>query len=252
MIEAATAIIELGGLRLLTDPAFDSPRDHPVAPGRVLTRTAPPPLRPEEVGPVDAVLLSHDQHPDNLDESGRAFLDRVPLVLTTVAGAGRLGGAARALPPWEHHDLARPDGGALRVTRVPALHGPEGCEPVVGEVAGFVLTGDGLPTVYVSGDNASLDAVREVAGRFAPVDVAVLFAGAARTAVLGGALLTLDSAGAAEAARILGARHVVPVHFDGWKHFTEGADALDEAFGRAGLRDRLTLLAPGASVALPR
>ncbi|MBA8948994.1 hypothetical protein HNR61_000592 [Actinomadura namibiensis] len=29
-------------------------------------------------------------------------------------------------------------------------------------------------------------------------------------------------------------------------------DALDEAFGHAGLRDRLTPLAPGASVAPPR
>jgi CspA family cold shock protein len=40
---------------------------------------------------------------------------------------------------------------------VPALHGPEGSEHLVGEVTGFVLAGPGLPTVYVSGDNASLD-----------------------------------------------------------------------------------------------
>ncbi|MFC4911396.1 MBL fold metallo-hydrolase [Actinomadura gamaensis] len=242
-----TAILELGGLRLLTDPAFDEPRDYPIG-DRRLTKTAPTALAPDEVEPIDAVLLSHDQHPDNLDESGRAFLARVPLVLTTVAGAERIG--ATPVPLWEHHDIPRPGGGTLRVTRVPALHGPEGAEPVTGEVAGFVLTGEDLPTVYVSGDNASLDVVREVGDRFPVIDVAVLFAGAARTPLFDGALLTLDSAGAAEATRLLGARHAVPLHFDSWAHFTEGGEELTKAFAEAGLTDRLTLLAPGDSAEL--
>jgi L-ascorbate metabolism protein UlaG (beta-lactamase superfamily) len=131
----------------------------------------------------------------------------------------------------------------LRVTRVPALHGPEGSEPIVGEVAGFVLSGDGIPTVYVSGDNASLNLVTQIAERFA-IDVAILFAGAAKTALVDG-YLTLTSAQTAEAAQILGASHVVPLHFDSWRHFTEGADELANAFADAGLTDRLTLLQPG-------
>jgi L-ascorbate metabolism protein UlaG (beta-lactamase superfamily) len=199
----------------------------------------------EEIGPVDAVLLSHDQHPDNLDSLGRELLGRVPLVLTTASGAGRLGGAARALPSWEDVGLRRPDGGALRVTGVPALHGPPGSEAAVGEVTGFVLAGEGLPTVYVSGDNASLEVVREIARRVAPVDVAVLFAGAAKTPLLGDALLTLDGRLAAEAAAALGARRVVPLHVDGWRHYSEDATAVRDAFARAGLGDRLVLLAPG-------
>ncbi|GIH64312.1 hypothetical protein Msi02_51290 [Microbispora siamensis] len=172
-----------------------------------------------------------------------------PRSLTTAGAADRLGGTTRAVPVWEHVDLPRPDGSALRVTRVPALHGPEGSEPIVGEVAGFVLSGRGIPTVYVSGDNASLDIVARITERFA-IDVAILFAGAAKTALLGDAYLTLTSAQAAEAARILGASHVVPLHFDGWRHFTEGADALAEAFAQAGLTDRLTLLPPGRHAAL--
>lgn len=244
-----TAILEIGGLRLLTDPTFDPPREYVTGPGRVLVKTAPTALTPAEIGPVDAVLLSHDQHRDNLDVSGRDYLGRVPLVLTTASAAGRLGGATRAVPVWEHVDLPRPGGSTLRVTRVPALHGPEGSEPVVGEVAGFVLSGHGTPTVYVSGDNASLDLVAQIAERFA-VDVAILFAGAAKTALLGDAYLTLTSAQTAEAARILGASHVVPLHFDSWRHFTEGADALAKAFAQAGLTDRLTLLHPGRHTVL--
>ncbi|MEV5322590.1 MBL fold metallo-hydrolase [Nonomuraea sp. N2-4H] len=244
-----TAILEVGGLRLLTDPTFDPPGSYEVAPGRVLTKTAPTALTPGEVGPIDAVLLSHDQHKDNLDDGGRDYLKGVPIVLTTASAADRLGGATRAVPVWEHVDLPRRGGGSLRVTRVPALHGPEGSEPVVGEVAGFVLSGEGLPTVYVSGDNASLGHVTEIAGRF-PVDVAVLFAGAARTALLDGANLTLTSAQAAEAARILDAPHVVPLHFEGWGHFSEGAGTLEDAFAAAGLADRLTLLRAGMSTTL--
>jgi L-ascorbate metabolism protein UlaG (beta-lactamase superfamily) len=236
-----TALIEFGGLRLLTDPAFDAPGDYPRGNGNLLTKTAPASVDPAELDPIDVVLLSHDQHPDNLDHSGRALLTRIPLVLTTRGGAERLGGSARGLSPWESVDLPRPDGGTVTVTATPAQHGPEGCEPVTGEVVGFVLTAADLPTVYVSGDNASLAVVEEIAGRVGPVDTAVLFAGAARTALFDGALLTLDSAQAAEAAAILDARRVVPVHFDSWAHFTEGRGILVDAFAAAGLSDRLQL-----------
>ncbi|MFF9060259.1 MBL fold metallo-hydrolase [Streptomyces sp. NPDC014882] len=237
-----TALFEYGGLRFLTDPTFDGPGDYP-SQGPTLTKTAPSTAAPADLGPVDVVLLSHDEHADNLDRSGRALLADVPLTLTTPGGARRLGGKAEGLADWESVELDRPGGGTVTVTGVPAVHGPgarEEVEPLTGEVVGFVLTGAGLPTVYVSGDNASLDAVEEVAARFAPVDTALLFAGAPRFPVLfGGGLLVLDSAQAAEAARTLGARRVVPVHCDGWAHFTEGRDELEAAFEAAGLADRL-------------
>ena len=235
-----TALLEYGGLRILTDPTFDAPGDYPLG-DLVLTKTAPASIDPADLGSVDAVLLSHDEHPDNLDNSGRAFLADVPLVLTTGSGAGRLGGNARGLAPWETVELPRPDGGTVTVTATPAQHGPTGCEPVTGEVIGFVLSAADLPTVYISGDNASLDLVREIGERVGGVDTAVLFVGAVRTPFFDGALLTIDSAQAAEAATILGARRVVPVHCDSWGHFTESRDDVVAAFAAAGLSDRLQL-----------
>ena len=205
---------------------------------------------PDEVGPIDAVLLSHDQHVDNLDAAGRAFLTDVPLVLTTAGAAKRLGGATMPLAHWQHLDMPRPDTGMLRVMGVPAQHGPDGTEHLTGEVAGFVLSGDDLPTVYVSGDNASLDVVRTIAKRIGRVDIAVLFVGGAQSPLLGEVYLTFNSEMAAEATRILGASHVVPIHFDDWKHFTEGADSLQSAFSKAGSANRLSLLRSGDSVAL--
>ncbi|SEN38232.1 hypothetical protein SAMN05216267_1004225 [Actinacidiphila rubida] len=65
-----------------------------------------------------------------------------------------------------------------------------------------------------------------------------------------GAPLTLTSAQAAQAAEILGARRVVPLHFEHWGHFTQDGDSLEAAFAAAGLGDRLHRLRPGESAAL--
>jgi L-ascorbate metabolism protein UlaG (beta-lactamase superfamily) len=72
LIGGPTTLLEIGGLRLLTDPAFDA--RGPVPSGdRTLMKTTGPAVAAEEVGPIDAVLLSHDQHDGNLDRSGRAL-----------------------------------------------------------------------------------------------------------------------------------------------------------------------------------
>jgi L-ascorbate metabolism protein UlaG (beta-lactamase superfamily) len=243
-----TALLAIGGVRLLTDPTFDPPGDYPRG-DRVLTKLAGPAVQPEDLGSVDAVLLSHDQHPDNLDRKGQEMLADVPVVLSTSSAQRRLGGSVRALPTWDVIELPRPDGrGSLRITGVPAQHGPDGSEHLVGEVTGFVLGGEGLPTVYVSGDNASLDVVRAIAERVGSVDVAILFAGAAQTPLVPGGPLTLTSHDAVDAARILHAREVVPLHFEGWAHFTQGPDTLVAEFDRAGLSGLLHMLGAGASI----
>jgi L-ascorbate metabolism protein UlaG (beta-lactamase superfamily) len=244
----ATAVLGYAGLRLLTDPTFDAPRDFDSA-GVTLSKLAPPALGPDEVGDVDVVLLSHDHHPDNLDEAGRAFLPRARRVLTTVKGAERLGGGATGLEPWQSVELDAPSGRAVAVTAVPAQHGPDGSEPYTGPVIGFLLAAEGEPRVYVSGDNASLDVVRAIAERGGPIDVAVLFAGGASIPErFDGAPLTLTAADAAEAARLLGARAVVPVHVDGWRHFGDDEAATRAAFAAAGLEDRLVAPEHGAAV----
>ncbi|MEV0227625.1 MBL fold metallo-hydrolase [Streptomyces sp. NPDC050704] len=237
-----TTLIEYGGLRFVTDPTFDPPGEYslPLPGDHKLVKTDPSPVTAADLGPVDAVLLSHDTHDDNLDDAGRAFLPGTPVVFTTVSGAGRLGGNAHGLAFWETAELWRPDGGTVTVTGVPARHGPVGCEPVTGDVIGFMLTSHDLPSVYVSGDNAALEHVTDIAEKFAPVDTAVLFLGGARMSfAFDGALLTLDSAQGAEAVKLLGARRVVPAHFDSWAHFQEGRTEIETAFSEAGLADRL-------------
>ena len=245
LVGGPTAVFEYAGLRWLTDPTFSAPGEY--AGG--LVKTTGPAVASEELGPVDAVLVSHDHHSDNLDPAGRELVLHAARAFTTKAGAERLGGDIEGLDPWDAVTLDRPDGGSVTLTAVPALHGPPGCEDITGPVIGFVLSGEDLQTVYVSGDNASLDVVREIAARFGPVDVAILFAGAVQiTTRFDGAYLTLSSDRTAEAAIILGARVVIPLHFEGWTHFTQGADELHAAFAGNGVAERLRLLERGEVV----
>jgi L-ascorbate metabolism protein UlaG (beta-lactamase superfamily) len=247
LVGGPTAVLEYGGLRLLTDPTFSAPGEY--AGG--LVKTTGPALAAGEVGAIDVGLVSHDHHADNLDPAGRELLAEIARVFTTKAGAERLGGTVAGLDPWETATLDRPGGGSVTLTALPALHGPIGSEAVTGPVIGFLLSGDGLATVYVSGDNASLDVVREIAARVGPVDVAILFAGAVQIARrFDGAYLTLSSDRAAEAALILDAPVAIPLHFEGWAHFTQGADALRAAFHGNGVADRLRLIEPGGAVEL--
>lgn len=117
---------------------------------------------------------------------------------------------------------------------------------------GFVLSGAGLPTVYVSGDNASLDVVSAVRAAHGPIHAAVLFAGGAQVPELWGerVLLTFDAHGAARAAALLSDAVIVPIHQEGWAHFTSPPSALAAAFSEAGLSDRLRLPLPGDDVAI--
>ncbi|TQF74948.1 MBL fold metallo-hydrolase [Rhodococcus spelaei] len=241
LVGGPTLHLEIGGLSILTDPTFDEPGSYP---GPVtLTKLAPAALTPDALGHIDLVLLSHDQHADNLDDAGRRLLARVETVLSTPEAAGRLPGVV-GLDPWQRTTVTGSDGRTVDVTAVPALHGPAGCEPFSGTVTGFVVSGNGILTVYVSGDNASVELTREIGDRLGPIDVAVLFAGAADVGRFD-TPVTLSSADAVEVARILDGAVVIPVHTDGWAHFTEGADRLAEAFDAAGLRDRVRIPVPG-------
>ncbi|GAA0724323.1 MBL fold metallo-hydrolase [Dokdonella soli] len=246
-IGGPTALIEIAGLRILTDPTFDPPGGEYQAAAYSLFKTQDPAITRASVGHVDVVLLSHDHHFDNLDTSGRAMLSDVATVLTTQAGAERLGAPTRGLVPWQTHELALPDGGTLRITATPARHGPVDGDR--GPVIGFVLQRLEDPsseTIYVSGDTVWYDGVAEVARRF-PVTVAVLNMGAAHVAVAGPSHLTFTATEGVEFTRAFPTAIVVPLHYEGWAHFSESRREIDDAFRASGLDARLRWLQPGAA-----
>lgn len=243
-IGGPTAIIEFAGLRFLTDPTLDpAGTDYPT-PVYTLHKTQDPAVVSAALGKVDAVLLSHDHHFDNLDHAGRASLSKAGATYTTTAGAARIGAGAFGLDPWESVELSSPTGQSIRLMATPARHGPDGGDrgPVIGFVLESTVSSD--PVVYVSGDTVWYDGVAEVGQRFG-VDVAMLNMGAAMVAVAGPHALTFTADDGVTLAKAWPDTIIVPLHFEGWTHFTQGAAEVRRAFDAAGLSDRLRWPVPG-------
>lgn len=243
LIGGPTVLLEYAGLAFLTDPTFDPP-------GQVgnLTKLEGPAMSRRDVGAVDVVLLSHDEHEDNLDVSGRAFLDDVPHVLTTPSGGSRIG-RAQGMRRWDQAII--PGGAApVTITAVPARHGPRVIKHLTGQVTGFVLQAEGWPTVYISGDNSSVKKATQVAERFPDVAIAIVFAGGAKVDRFGDVLLTADAERTSRIGALWPDAAVYPVHIDGWAHFAQPRAALAAWFDEAGLRDSISLLDKGVRTSL--
>lgn len=245
LIGGPTALIEIDGFRLLTDPTFDAPGSYQL-PHVKLEKLSGPALALDTIGDIDAVLLSHDQHSDNLDESGKHFLPRAKRVLTTEVGAKRLGGHTEGLAPWASTALSK-NGRSLTITATPARHGPAGIEPLAGDVIGFVLAPQEGRPIYISGDTVWYDGVAEVAQRF-KAGLVVPFAGAAQTR--GPFHLTMDTNDTIETARAFADAMIVPLHTDGWAHFKQNANDLRVSFDALGFGPRLKILEPGAKTVI--
>jgi L-ascorbate metabolism protein UlaG (beta-lactamase superfamily) len=244
LVGGPTAILEYGGLRWLTDPALSPPGEY-----SGLTKLTGPALDITEHDPIDVVLLSHHHHSDNLDPAGREFLPSAGRVLSTTKAAEELGGNVIAMDPWAEVEIESPGGGSVKVTALHAQHGPDGTDHITGPVLGFLLSAPGAEAVYVSGDNASRAVVRAIVERTGEIPIAVLNAGAVQISRrFDRAYLTLSADHAADVAQILGARVVIPLHFEGWTHFTQGARELEAAFAGNGIRDRLVMLERGQRV----
>jgi|KBSMisStaDraftv2_1062788.scaffolds.fasta_scaffold00129_18 L-ascorbate metabolism protein UlaG (beta-lactamase superfamily) len=237
-IGGPTLLLELGGLRFLTDPSFD-PKDTLYDTGiYVLHKLDDPIITTKAIGTIDFVLLTHDHHFDNLDREGRKMLSHAKAVYTTLVGAGRLDGNAIGLKTWETIEFSTPDGRTLLLTGTPCRHGPVGGDR--GPVTGFILQFKEDPgnAIYITGDTVLYEGVEEVARRF-QVKMLILFLGAAVVSQVGPAHLTMTVEEGIQAARLFSDAIIVPMHFEGWAHFTESKSEIEEQFGRAGLLNRL-------------
>lgn len=252
-ISGPTALIEVAGWRLLTDPTFDPPGGkYRFGWGTSSVKQTAPSIPADQIGPIDAVLLSHDHHDDNLDAAGRALLPDAGVVVTTAPGAKRLAGfaAARGLEPWATTTLQAEGKLTLKVTATPCRHGPPLSHPIVGDVIGFALEWDGAPgALWISGDTVLYDGVREVAQRI-DVDIAIVHLGGVQFPVSGPLRYTMTGADAVELLGQISPRVAIPLHYEGWKHFRQQRDGVEAAFAAApgDLQERITWLPLGAPV----
>jgi L-ascorbate metabolism protein UlaG (beta-lactamase superfamily) len=196
----ATVLVEMNGVRILTDPVLR----HRV--GWLRNRHRTP--QPEWVRDVDAVLISH-LHLDHMDPPSLKLLGPATRLIVP-AGAGRV---FRGLG-FDRVEELRPEGftsvGGVTISGTPALHtgqrfpgGPDA------DCLGFLLRGD--YHVYFAGDTALFPGMEDLGGPAAdPLDLALLpvWGWGPR---LGENHLTPESA--AESLSLLRPRRVVPIHW---------------------------------------
>ncbi len=235
----ATVLIDLDGVRIVTDPVLRDRVFH-------LRRIARP-VSPAGLGRVDAILVSHG-HWDHLDLPSLRSFDRSQRV---VAPRG-LGPLLRKLSFSDVTELGvgeQVSVGALGVLATPAEHdgrrGPLGARA---EALGFVVSGS--QRVYFAGDTDLFEGMEAIGG---DLDVALIpVAGWGKKLGPG----HLDAAGAAEAARVLQPRIAVPIHWGTFRPVSERREVghpEQEFQARASERApavEVRILQPGATLEL--
>src|SRR3954451_12293655 len=158
-IGTATTVLRLGPFTLLTDPNFLHRGDRAyLGKGLWSRRLTEPSCQPDELPPLDGVLLSH-LHGAHFDRVARRGLDHeLPVVTMTQAGKRlRKWGfeQAQGLETWQSWEIDR-DGYGLRVTAVPGTHAPGPARallpPVMGSVLELERPGEPVFRTYISGD----------------------------------------------------------------------------------------------------
>ncbi|MGE4425139.1 MAG: MBL fold metallo-hydrolase [Solirubrobacteraceae bacterium] len=243
-----TVLIEVGGWRILTDPTFDPPgKRYFFGWGTASKKLQGPAVAFADLEPIDAVLLSHDHHGDNLDPTGRDLLPRMGRIITTAPGAKRLGGGALGLQPWETTTLAADGKEQIEITATPCRHGPPGSKPIVGEVVGFALkwAGQEHGVLWITGDTVLYDGVREVPKKLDVGTVIVHMGGVTFPWLSGPLRYTMNAQEAVELCGELDPTTIVPLHFEGWKHFRQGRSKAEAILGASPVADRVRWLAPG-------
>jgi L-ascorbate metabolism protein UlaG (beta-lactamase superfamily) len=239
----ATVLVQLEDRFLLTDPVFTT------AVGQFSQRLVEPGIAVQDVPRVDAVVISH-MHFDHLSQGSLGLLEDRLRVVYVPRGAmvyvppGPFD--ARELGRWASHTV---DG--LRVTAVPVEHvgwryGADAAW-MTESFTGYVVEHRGV-TVYFGGDTAyAPELFQETARRFPHIDLALLPIGPIHPrAVM--ARRHLDPEEALRAFELLGARWMVPIHFD---TFVNSQDApgearrvLLEAMARRGVGDDRVAVLP--------
>jgi L-ascorbate metabolism protein UlaG (beta-lactamase superfamily) len=236
-----TAILEIGGLRIMTDPTLDPPGVY--YSGLLVHEKLKGPAN-VDIGKIDMVLLSHDQHYDNLDYGGRELLQKVTMSYSTMAAAARMQGTMIGLTTWQTEVVKAPDGTEILITSTPARHGPAAIEALQGDVTGFLLTVKGAHDleIYITGDTTYYEGVAEVAKEYHPQFV-FLFAGAAQ--VRGPFNVTMGTNDAMDTAIAFPSATIIPLHYEGWKHYTQNEKDIKKSYEVLGIDQRLKILEAG-------
>ncbi|RCW44696.1 L-ascorbate metabolism protein UlaG (beta-lactamase superfamily) [Halopolyspora algeriensis] len=255
-IGTATVLLRLGSVTLLTDPNFLHRGERAyLGYGLFAKRCTEPAWGIEQLPELDAVVLSH-MHGDHFDRRARRGLARETPVLTTPHAARRLSkwgfSEAQGLHPWQAETLQR-GSEHVRVTAVPAQHGPAGFHrllpPVMGSIVDYVRDGSTELRLYITGDTLFRSALWEIPQRFPDIDAMIVHLGGTRIL---GVLVTMDGRQGAGLVRAMRPSTALPVHFDDYTVFRSSPEEFRRECERYSARSRIRTISRGEEVELPQ
>jgi L-ascorbate metabolism protein UlaG (beta-lactamase superfamily) len=238
----STVLVEIDGLRILTDPVWGE------VPMPVTwlgpKRWYPPPLRLDELPPIDLVVISHD-HYDHLDEpTMRAIRDWDAAFVAPLGVGAHL--AYWGIPEekiteldwWESRELE-----GVEVTCTPARHasGRHVLDQNATLWAGYAFVGD-EHRVFFSGDTGLFPGMNDIGEKLGPFDLTMIEVGAYD---MGWPDWHIGPEQAVRAHGMLGGKLLLPVH---WGLFDLALHGWTEPIERVIVEGR----AKGAQLATPR
>lgn len=251
-IDTACVLINIGGYRIITDPALDNKTGFfPKLVGKpfIFSKKTLSPFVGELDNPIDLALVSHDQHGDNLDKSGKELLKNVPIILSTKSAEKRLKNLkVQGLNPWETYKIETPLVQGLKITAVPAQHtNIKRLVYAVGHVIGFVVEWDNQKNgaLYISGDTVLFDGIYQISEKF-KIHTAILHLGAGAFPYLKPKLrVTMNAKEAIQTAEMMFCKQVIPIHYEGWWHFKEPIENMKSELNKSSIKDKIIWLIRG-------
>lgn len=249
-IGTATVVMRYAGFTILTDPNFLHAGDHVhLGYGITAERLSNPAIDIDELPPLDFCLLSH-YHGDHFDRIAADRLRKDLPIVTTAHAAAKLEKrgftALLAVDTWESVSV-RKGGATVRVTSMPAKHGPPFIDALLPPVMGSMLEFQPLPgrtalRLYITGDTLIHDELNEIARRYPEIDLALFHLGGTRVL---GILLSMDARQGVRALQIIDPKEVIPIHHDDFDRFRSPLADFARAVESAGLAGRVRYLARG-------
>lgn len=247
-IGGPTVILEIEGIRFMTDPTLDEKGTTYKLGELTLEKTLDP--FTSDIGKIDYVLLSHDQHQDNLDNRGRELLKTVKKVFTTQEASENIDANAVGLSTWQSDNIIMGNHTEITITATPARHGPAGTKHIAGTVTGFLITvkGDTEYQLYITGDTVFYEEIQEVAQTSRPRYV-FAFAGAVQH--WDSIYMTMNDSDVVNTSFAFPDATIIPVHYEGWKHYTRDEKGIVQTLDHLEIDQKLKLLNKGTTTILP-
>ncbi len=218
----STVLLELDGLRVLTDPVFGD-RASPLSFAGP-KRFHPVPATLDELPELDAVLLSHD-HYDHLCRTTMQALAKKSMPIITALGVGAhlvaMGVDPKRITELDWEQSVEVKG--LRFTATPSQHfSGRGVSDRNSTLWASWVIQTANKKVFFSGDTGLTDQFKDIGAKHGPFDLVMLEVGAWHPSW---GTIHLGPANALEAFQWLGGGTLLPVH---WGTFSLAMHAWDE------------------------